>query len=222
MTAGILELAAGKALASAAVLLFMTVLVMAAAKRISTCILLFSAQCAVITALVLAMAYVRRSPEAYIVAGLILIIKVLAIPYALTRIVENLQAPRDVTASTTAAQSVFIASGLILLSFFAIEPYARALRVDEDMLAAAVALVLTGAFLMISRKKALMQVIGLLVLENGIFLAALTTTFGMPLIIEIGIFFDLLMGVFLMGLFVFRIRDTFDHLDVSKLRKLRG
>ncbi|MGZ7029424.1 MAG: hypothetical protein ACXVG9_08880 [Terriglobales bacterium] len=219
---GLVEAAAAKALASSAVLLFMTVLLMAAAKRISTCILLFSAQCAVITAQILALAYVHRSPEAYAIAGLVLTLKVLAIPYALSRIVENLHAPRDVTASTTSAQSVFIASGLILLSFFAIAPYARELRVDEDMLAAAVALVLTGAFLMVSRKKALMQVVGLLVLENGIFLAALTTTFGMPLIIEIGIFFDLLMGVFLMGLFVFRIRDTFDHLDVSKLRKLRG
>jgi hydrogenase-4 component E len=103
-----------------------------------------------------------------------------------------------------------------------VQPYAHALGVNQDMLAAAVALVLTGAFLMVSRRKALMQVIGLLVLENGIFLAALTTTFGMPLVIEIGIFFDLLMGVLMMGLFVFRIRDTFDHLDVSKLRRLRG
>lgn len=219
---GLVELAAAKALSSAAMLLFVTVLAMAAAKRISTCILLFSAQCAVITSLVLALAYVHHSAEAYAVAAMVLIIKVLAIPYALSRIVKSLQAPREVTASTTSAQSVFIASGLILLSFYAIEPYARALRVDENMLAAAVALVLTGAFLMVSRKKALMQVIGLLVLENGIFLAALTTTFGMPLVIEMGIFFDLLMGVFLMGLFVFRIRDTFEHLDVSKLRKLRG
>jgi hydrogenase-4 component E len=219
---GLVEVAAAKALASSAVLLFMMVLLMAAAKRISTCILLFSAQCAVITAQVLALAYVHHSREAYAVAALVLTVKVVAIPYVLARIVENLQAPREVIASTSSAQSVFIASALILLSFFAIAPYARELRVDEDMLAAAVALVLTGAFLMVSRKKALMQVIGLLVLENGIFLAALTTTFGMPLIIEIGIFFDLLMGVFLMGLFVFRIRDTFDHLDVSKLRKLRG
>jgi hydrogenase-4 component E len=219
---GLVEVAAAKALASSAVLLFITVLLMAAAKRISTCIVLFSAQCAIITAQIVAMAYLHRSPESYAVAALVLTIKVVAIPYALSRIIQNLQAPRDVTASTTSAQSVFIASGLILLSFFAIAPYARVLRVDEDMLAAAVALVLTGAFLMVSRKKALMQVVGLLVLENGIFLAALTTTFGMPLIIEIGIFFDLLMGVFLMGLFVFRIRDTFDHLDVSKLRRLRG
>lgn len=219
---GLVEFAAAKALASSAVFLFITVLLMAAAKRISTCIVLFSMQCAVMTAQILATAWVHRSAEAYGVACLVFAVKVLAIPYVLFRIVEGLKTAREVKSSTTPAQSAYIACALILLSFFAVEPYVRTLRLDEDMLAAAVALVLTGAFLMVSRKKALMQVVGLLVLENGIFLAALTTTFGMPLVIEIGIFFDLLMGVFLMGLFVFRIRDTFDHLDVSKLRKLRG
>ncbi len=219
---GLVQLAATKTLASSAVLLFITVLLMASAKRISTCILLFGAQCAVLTSQVLALAFVHKSAEAYVVAAMLLAVKVFAIPYALFRIVERLNAPRDVASSTTSAQSVFIAAGLILLSFFAVQPYVHALAVDEEMLAAAVALVLTGMLLMVTRKKALMQVVGLLVLENGIFLAALTTTFGMPLVIEIGIFFDLLMGVFLMGLFVFRIRDTFDHLDVSKLRKLRG
>ncbi len=219
---GLFEVAAAKALASSAVFLFMTVLLMAAAKRISTCIVLFSAQCAVMTAQILATAWVHHSAEAYAVAALVFVIKVVAIPYVLFRIVDGLKTVREVQASTTPAQSVYIACALILLSFFAVAPYVRALRLDEDMLAAAVALVLTGAFLMVSRRKAVMQVVGLLVLENGIFLAALTTTFGMPLVIEIGIFFDLLMGVFLMGLFVFRIRDTFEHLDVSKLRKLRG
>lgn len=219
---GLFEVAATRTLASSAVFLFITVLLMAAAKRISTCIVLFSAQCAVMTAQILATAWVYHSAEAYAVAALVFVIKVVTIPYVLFRIVDALKTVREVQASTTPAQSVYIACALILLSFFAVAPYVRALRLDEDMLAAAVALVLTGAFLMVSRKKAVMQVVGLLVLENGIFLAALTTTFGMPLMIEIGIFFDLLMGVFLMGLFVFRIRDTFEHLDVSKLRKLRG
>jgi hydrogenase-4 component E len=219
---GLIELAVAKALASSAVFLFITVLMMATAKRVSTCIALFAAQSAVMTGQILAIAWSGKSLEAFAVAALVLAVKVIAIPYALFRIVRDLKAPQDVTSSTTASQSVFIMAGLILLSFFAVQPYAKTLRVDEDMLAAAVALLLTGAFLMVSRKKALMQVIGLLVLENGIFLAALSTTFGMPLVIEIGIFFDLLMGVFLMGLFVFRIRDTFEHLDVSKLRRLRG
>jgi hydrogenase-4 component E len=219
---GLIELAAAKALASSAVFLFITLLMMAAAKRISTCILLFSAQSAIMAAEILAMGIASRSVESYIVAGLVIAVKVIAIPYALFRIVKDVKAPQDVASSTTGTQSVFIMAGLILLSFFAVAPYAKTLRLDEYLLAAAISLLLTGAFLMVSRKKALMQVIGLLVLENGIFLAALTTTYTMPLVIEIGIFFDLLMGVFLMGLFVFRIRDSFEHLDVSKLRRLRG
>jgi hydrogenase-4 component E len=219
---GLIELAAAKAMASAAVFLFITVLVMATAKRISTCIVLFSIQSAVLAAEIVAMAWAGKSWESAVVAVLMLVIKVGLIPWALFRIVRNLQASQDVKSSLPASQSVFIMAGLILLSFYAVHPYAQTLRVAEDMLAAAVALLLTGAFLMVSRRKALMQVIGLLVLENGIFLAGLTTTFGMPLVIEIGIFFDLLMGVVLMGIFVFRIRDTFEHLDVSKLRRLRG
>lgn len=219
---GLIGFAAAKALAASAAFLFMTLLLMAAAKRISTCVGLFAIQCAVITAQILAIAYVHRSAEALAVAVLVFVVKVVSIPYALLWIIQEIKTVREVESATTAAQSVFIAAGLILLSFFAVQPYARSLRVDENMLAASIALVLTGAFLMVSRRKALMQVVGLLVLENGIFLAALITTFGMPLIIEIGIAFDLLMGVFLMGLFVFRIRDTFDHLDVSKLRRLRG
>jgi hydrogenase-4 component E len=211
---GLIELAVAKALASSAVFLFITLLMMASAKRISTCIVLFSVQSAIMAAEILAVAYAGKSAESYAVAALVIVVKVVAIPYLLFRIVRNLKASQDVASSTTGAQSVFIMAALILLSFFAVAPYAKTLRLDEDMLAAAI--------LMVSRKKALMQVMGLLVLENGILLAALTTTFGMPLVIEIGIFFDLLMGVFLMGLFVFRIRDTFEHLDVSKLRRLRG
>jgi hydrogenase-4 component E len=219
---GLVEFAAAKTLASSAVFLFITVLLIAAAKRTSTCIVLFGAQCAVITAQIMAVAFLHHSGEAFVVGALVFVVKVLAIPYALLRIRKRLNVPGGVIASTTPAQSVYIAAGLILLAFLVVQPYVRALALDGEMLAAATAIVLTGAFLMVSRKKALMQVIGLLVLENGIFLAALTTTFGMPLVIEMGIFFDLLMCVLLMGVFVFRIRDTFEHVDVSKLRRLRG
>src|SRR5512137_1210396 len=133
---GIVQLAAAKTLASAAVLLFITVLMMASARRISTCIVLFGAQCAVLTSQILALAYVHNSAEAYIVAAMVFVIKVIAIPFALFRIVDRLNAPRDVSSSTTSAQSVFIAAGLILLSFYAVRPYVQTLGVEEDMLAA--------------------------------------------------------------------------------------
>lgn len=218
----LIGIASGKVLSSFSVFLFLTVLLLAVARRISTSILLFSLQSAVITAEVLATAFQEKLPEAYIVGALVLVIKVILIPRAFFSLTKRLRTVRDVKASTTPAQSVFAVAAIIYLSYAAVHSYGQAVHVPDDALAAAVSLILTGAFLMLSRKKALMQMLGLLVLENGIFLAALITTFGMPLVIEIGIFFDILIGLLLMGIFTFRINDTFEHLDVSKLRRLRG
>jgi hydrogenase-4 component E len=89
-------------------------------------------------------------------------------------------------------------------------------------LAVAIALFLIGFFTMINRRKAVTQVMGLLSLENGLVLAAISLTYGMPLIVELGIFFDVLVAVLVLGILVFRIRETFDSTDVSKLRRLRG
>jgi hydrogenase-4 component E len=75
---------------------------------------------------------------------------------------------------------------------------------------------------MISRRKAIMQVLALLCLENGLFLAAISLTYGMPLIVELGIFFDLLVAVMVLGILVYRIQETFDSMDVTKLSRLRG
>lgn len=219
---GLMGIATAKVLSSFSVFLFLTILLLAVARRISTSILLFSLQSAVITAEVLATAFQEKLPEAYIIAALVFTVKVIAIPRAFFLLVKRLRTVRDVKASTTPTQSVFIAAAMIYLAYAVVHSYGQAAHVPDDALAAAVALILTGAFLMVSRKKALMQMLGLLVLENGIFLAALITTFGMPLVVEIGIFFDILIGLLLMGIFTFRISDTFEHLDVSKLRRLRG
>ena len=218
----LVQIAAGKTLSSSAVFLLVTVLLLAAARRVSTAIILFALQSAIITAQVMATAYTEKSAEAWIVAAMVFALKVVAIPSALLWLVERLKTSRAIQPSVSRAKAVFITALMIFLSYAALQPYARESGVPEDALAAALALILTGSFLMVSQRKALMQIVGLLVLENGIFLAALTTTFGMPLIIEIGIFFDLVMGILIMGIFAFRIRDTFDHLDVTKLRRLRG
>src|SRR5262249_18320789 len=162
----------------------LSAILLAVARRISTSVMLFSLQSAIITAQVASTAYLERSKETWMVAGLVFFVKVLGIPYAFFWLGQRLKTARDVKASTTPAQSVFIVVIMIFLSYAAVRSYAFGIRVPEDALAAAVALILTGAFLMVSRKKALMQMLGLLVLENGIFLAALTTTFGLHLIID--------------------------------------
>lgn len=219
---GIISHAAAHALNSSTVLIFLTLLLLAGSKRLSTCISLFMVQSGVIAAQVFAIAHLHHSTEAYLVGFVVLAVKVVAIPYVLFYLVRKLRTTRDVKASLSPAPSVFVAAALILVSFSAVQSYAAELNVARDPLAAAVAIMLTGCFLMITRNKALAQILGLLILENGIFMAALVTTFGMPLVIEIGVAFDVLIGVFLMGLFTFRIRESFADLDVSKLRRLRG
>jgi hydrogenase-4 component E len=93
---------------------------------------------------------------------------------------------------------------------------------SQHALPVAVALVLIGLALMIGRKKALSQIAGLIIMENGVYLAALVATLGLPLAVELGVFFDLLIGVLLLGVFAYRINETFDTINTDRLRALRG
>ncbi len=85
-----------------------------------------------------------------------------------------------------------------------------------------VAATLIGLFVMVTRRQALMQIVGLVLVENAIFLAAVSLTYGMPLVVEIGVLLDLLVGVALLGVFVGRIEETFDHADTTRLTSLKG
>jgi hydrogenase-4 component E len=114
--------------------------------------------------------------------------------------------------------SVVIAGGLTLVGYVVAESFYRPEEpgLGHNALAVAISLFLIGFFTMINRRKALTQVLALLSLENGLFLAAISLTYGMPLIVELGIFFDVL------GILVYRIRESFASMDVSRLRRLRG
>ena len=214
--------AAVEALRSASVFLLLTVLALAGARRLSTTIALFALQSGIIAALVFVFGTMEGSADAWAVGAMIVFGKALLIPWALYRLTRRLQTGPDIHTALGPALSVLSATLIIAVAYSVIRPIAPAQPWLASILAAGIALILTGCFLMVSRAQVLVQILGLLVLENGIFLATLATTFGMPLVIEMGIFFDLLIAVLLMGIFAFRIRDTFDHLDVSRLRGLRG
>jgi hydrogenase-4 component E len=111
---------------------------------------------------------------------------------------------------------------VVAASFHRPEESASPASLGHNTLAVAVSLFLIGFFMVVSRRKALMQVLALLSLENGLFLAAISLTYGMPMIVELGVFFDLLVAVMVLGILVYRIQETFDSMDVSKLSKLRG
>ena len=119
--------------------------------------------------------------------------------------------------------SALIGGALVVVAF----SQTRALfGAGETILASclpvSVAVTLIGLFLMVSRRQALMQIVGLVLVENAIFLAAVSLTYGMPLVVEIGVLLDLLVGVALLGVFVGRIEETFDHADSTRLTSLKG
>ena len=118
--------------------------------------------------------------------------------------------------------SLLISGGLAIVAYYITEPMiAHGTVITRNCLAISLAVVLIGFFVMISRRKAITQVMGLLMMENGLFLAAISLTYGMPMIVEIGVFFDILVGALIMGVFAFRINRTFETIDTGILKRLR-
>jgi hydrogenase-4 component E len=173
-------------------------------------------------------AWYNHAPHLYIAAFLTLTVKAIFLPLALERLVTRIGIGQEINPIINVPLSLLICGGLTTLgyvvaqSFHRPEEAASPASLGHNTLAVAVSLFLIGFYMMITRRKAIMQVLALLSLENGLFLAAISLTYGMPLIVELGIFFDLLVAVMVLGILVYRIQETFDSMDVSKLSKLRG
>jgi hydrogenase-4 component E len=156
-------------------------------------------------------------------AGLTLVVKAVAAPVLLWLIVHRLQASHDVHAWLGQGWSAIAAiiTALVLSRSLTADPFRTAIGA-ERVLPAAIAVILIGIQIMVTHRQALMQIVGFLVLENGMALAALTAFYGMPLVIELGIFLDLLLAVFVAFVYSQRMHETFDSLDTRHLRSLRG
>ena len=189
---------------------------------------IFAVQSFLLAAIAGIIAYFNQATHIYIVALLTLILKAGVLPRLLERLVERIGIRREIEPLINVPLSILIAGCLTLVayvvarSFYHPEETSARAALGHNTLAVAIALFLIGFFTMLNRRKALTQVLGLLSLENGLFLAAISLTYGMPLVVEIGIFFDVLVAVMVLGILVSRIREAFDSMDVSKLRKLRG
>lgn len=165
----------------------------------------------------------ERQLDLYIVAGLLLILKVIFIPQLLYRTIKKIKADEDLGLFINPQLSLFWALGFTYLSWlFSTHLIAPGNPAKAVMLAIVFFVVLAGIFLMIFRMTALAQIVGLLVMENGIFLLAAMVSGGMPFFIEIAIFFDVFVSVLIMGFFVYRINKFFTHIDVNKLSRLKG
>jgi hydrogenase-4 component E len=166
--------------------------------------------------------YFGRERELYLVAALLVVVKALAIPWLLRDMERRFASERELAPYVNTATSLVLASLLVLFAYAIMRPVVAASQLPTRTgLPLAMGLVLVSLFVVMSRKKALTQVVGFLMLENGIALLAILGTYGIPLIVELGVFLDALMGFLVMQIFVYRIHETFDTIDVDQLDRLR-
>ena len=211
-----------------AALILVLQIMMVAQHWLVTIIRVFAVQSFLLACIAATIAYFNNAPHIYAAAALTLLLKAIILPVVLTRLLVRVDIRREVEPFINMPISIIISGMLTLMAYVVAESFQRPdelagpASLGHNTLAVAISLFLIGFFMMTNRRKALTQVLALLSLENGIFLAAISLTYGMPLIVELGIFFDLLIAILVLAILVYRIRATFDSMDVSRLSRLRG
>jgi len=198
-------------------------LLMVVQRMLLTTIRLFALQSLLLAAIAAIIAWFHDATHVYWVAGLTIVGKVLFLPWLLHRLVLRIQIHQEIEPLLNSTASMLLCGAFTVLGYIVARPFTSLASLGNNTLAIAITLLLTGFFLMFNRRKAITQVLALLSVENGVMLAAVAlTTYGMPLVVELGIFFDVMVAVMVLGILVYRIRETFASMDVSKLSQLKG
>jgi hydrogenase-4 component E len=203
-------------------------IIMVGQRWLVTNIRAFGVQSLLLSCIAVTIAYFNHAPQIYAVAALTLVFKSILLPLILERLVVKIGIRKEIEPFINVPLSIIVAGLLTMVGYVVAESFYRPAavagpaRLGHNTLAVAIALFLIGFFMMVNRRKALSQVLGLLCLENGLLLATISLTYGMPLIVEVGIFFDVLVAVLLLAILIYRIGETFDSMDVSRLSRLRG
>jgi len=205
----------------AAVLLLLA-FAMLAQRRVLTLINLFAAQGLALACSTAIVAWATNQPHLYGSAALTLILKVALLPWLLHRLVRKLDVRWDVEGLLNIPTTMLIGIVLVVFAFNLAAPIEQlASTITRSTLGIAMASVMLAFLMMITRRKAIPQVIGFLAMENGLFFAATSATYGMPLVVELGIALDILVAMLILGVFFFQIREQFDSLDLKHLEKLK-
>ncbi len=205
-----------------AALILFTSFAMLAQARLVPLIHIFAWQgvlLAITTALV---ASVTSHPHLYVSAGMTFVLKALLIPWMLHRFATKLNIHREMEVLPYPSLMLLAGAALVVFSYYVAQPIVLlSALVTRNTIAVSIAVVLLGMLLMITRKKAISQVIGFMSIENGLFFSAVVSTYGMPMVVELGIAFDVLVAAVLFGVFFFQMRASIDSLDVDRLNRLR-
>jgi hydrogenase-4 component E len=222
-TPGVQVIAVSIDICAAAILV--TAFLIVSSRSLGFYIRLFALQSVFLAAVAFLVAIGYGELHILIPAVLTLVIKAIAIPIVLSKVIDRIQVKKEVDFSVNITVSLLVCGSLVILADSVAQPVlgvqpGSAPGVSR-VLSASIALMLIGLFIMTTRKQALTQIIGLLTMENGVFLSGLSITYGMPLIVEMGVFFDILIAVLILGVFVFRINKTFESISIDALRSLK-
>ena len=205
----------------AAVLLLLA-FAMLAQRRVLSLVNLFAAQGVALGVSTAIVAFATNQPHLYASAALTFALKVALLPWLLHRLIRKLDVRWDVEGLINVPTTMIIGLVLVVFSFNLAVPISQlASTVTRATLGIAMATVMLSFLMMITRRKALPQVIGFLSMENGLFFAATSATYGMPMVVELGIALDVLVGMLILGVFFFQIREQFDSLDLQHFEKLK-
>jgi hydrogenase-4 component E len=206
-----------------ALMLLATGLIATFLERLGSFITLLVVQGLLLAGCAAVVALASGEPHAYLAVVITIGVKVIGVPSVLTFALRRIRQQREVEAVISHKLAFVVAVGLVLLAYLVAGPIARADHgIPPNTLPAAVALVLLGLFTMAMCGTALTQVVGLVMSENGIYLAALAVTRGLPLAVELGVAVDVLVGALVMGLVARHIERTFSSISTGRLKALRG
>jgi hydrogenase-4 component E len=190
--------------------------------RILATLNVFAVQAIVLALAVAWQASAQGAPHLYVTAAVALSVKGFIIPAALHRIVRRLNIHREIEQVIGGGPVMLLGLGIVALSIMLVLPRVEGVNpLAREDLAFALAVILLGLLMMITRRNAVTQIVGFMSLENGLILAA-TGAKGMPLVVEFSVAFSILIAFIVFGVFVFRIRERFDTVDVSALDRFRG
>ena len=205
-----------------AALLLLLAFAMLTQRRILSLIKLFALQGFVLMLSTAVVAYSTQQTHLYVSAAVTLVLKVLALPWFLHWLIDKLNVRWDIESVVNIPVQMLIGIALVIFAFNLAAPISEmAGTITKSALGIAIATILLSFLMMITRRKAVSQVIGFLAMENGLFFAATSASYGMPMVVELGILFDVLVAALIFGVFFFHIRETFESLDIHHLEKLK-
>jgi hydrogenase-4 component E len=205
-----------------AAILLLLAFAMLTQRRILSLINLFAVQGFVLVLSTTIVAYSTQQSHLYYSALLTLVLKVALLPWILHRLIQALNVQWDVEPLINIPATMLLGIVLVIFAFNLATPVSQiAGTITKSTLGIAMACILLSFLMMITRRKAVSQVIGFLSMENGLFFAATSATYGMPMVVELGIALDVLVGTLVFGVFFFHIRETFESLDIHHLEKLK-